>query len=98
MKSEPLNNKVELTSEEKEGIIKSLVSNGISESLVRSVIATVSATAGACTKAVNCDHCKGACDSYFKVNADSIGKLRKEMDAKKIKMTNVDPAVKKILR
>lgn len=98
MKSESLNNKEDLTLKEREGIIKSLVANGIDESLVRSVILTVASSAGACTKDGFCVHCTGACDKYFKVDPDSVNRLKKEIDAKKIKMPNVDPAVKKILR
>ncbi len=98
MKSESLNSKVDLTPAEREGIIKSLVSNGIDESLVRSVLATVAANAACCTKDVHCVHCEGACDQYFKVDPNAVNRLKKEIDAKKIKMPNVDPAVKKILR
>ena len=89
MKSVSINKKVSLTQAERESIIKSLVSKGIDESLVRSALTTVAAGCEVydCMKLV-----------IGKADPNSLSKLKREMDAKGIKMTNVDPAVAKLFR
>ena len=89
MKSVSINRKVSLTRAEKDAIVKSLVAKGIDEKLVRSALATVS------------DDCpEYGCPRFVvdRVNPDALSKLKREMDAKGIKMTNVDPAVAKLFR
>ena len=96
MKVESMNRKVALKPAERDAIVRSLVSKGINEDLVRSAIATIREQAG-CSKADNCVDCE-QCTGYFKIDPNALNKLKREMDAKGIKMTNVDPAVAKLFR
>lgn len=95
MRSESLNRKVAFKPAEREAIVRSLTAKGINESLVRSALASVDADG--CDKAGNCVHCS-ACDKYFKVDPNALNMLKRELDAKGIKMTNMDPAVAKLFR
>ena len=89
MKSVSINRKVSLTRTEKDAIVRSLVSKGIDEKLVRGALASVS------------DDCPDyGCPKFVvdRVNPDALSKLKREMDAKGIKLTNVDPAVAKLFK
>lgn len=104
MKIESINRKVSLTSAEREAIIKSLVSKGIDESLVRGALAA----AGDNCPEYGCPHF--VCDKtdskstscvkliLEKADPSALLKLKKAMDAKGIKMNSVDPAVAKLFK
>ena len=85
MKTVSINRKVSLTSAERESIIKSLVSKGIDERLVRSALTNA------------CGDCANGCPKLI-IEKDALNKLKRELDAKGIKLTNVDPAVAKLFR
>jgi hypothetical protein len=97
MKVESMNRKVALKPAERDAIVRSLVSKGIDEDLVRSAIASVASDDVGCSKTVNC-LLSDPCSTYFKIDPNALNKLKRELDAKGIKMTNVDPAVAKLFR
>lgn len=91
MKIEPINRNVSLTPTQRDAIVKSLVSKGIDAKLVHSVLGPV---ADGC--------CNGygpyGCPKFIVCEPDAVNKLKKEISAKGIKLTDIDPAVVKLLK
>ena len=89
-------NKITLTSKETDDLIKSLANTTIDPALIKDVFGD-DCQPTCSTSAQNCFHCV-KCDNYFAVNPDAMNKIKKEIDAKGIKLKNIDKIAAKVFR
>lgn len=85
MRSKEINREIKLTPKDRDELIKELIGAGIDRKVVGSIFGDGSAS---CDGNSYCGHgdCVpfGKCDSYFRVNPDSLGKLKEAIQKKKI--------------
>ena len=93
MEGRALNRKVSLNKAEKDNLIKNLVSAGIDEKTVNSILNPV---ASGCSG--TCCHDPEKCTSLVEINPDAMGKLMTEIKKKGIDIKRLDPSVSKYLK
>ena len=90
-------NKITLTSQETDELLKSLVNTEIDPALIKSVFGE-DCPPTCSSSAENCWHCVKCQSGNFAVNPDAMNKIKKEIDAKGIKMKNIDAIAAKVFR
>lgn len=97
MKAQGLNKIKKPTPEEIKEIGRKLMEAGIDKTAITDIFGPVMDIEPSCIDAGPCLY-SNPCGSYFRVDSDTLDKLKTVLDSKKIDINKVDPRIRKLFQ
>ena len=95
MKAQGLNKKKQPTQEEMKEIAYKLMEAGIDKTALAKIFGTELDVSTDCTAPGPCIH-EHECISRYRVDPDTVGKLKDILDSRKIDINKIDPKIRKM--